>query len=146
MLHDDGLATVSVRPWHDLRVHIELIGHDCPVLTGVTVGVQSGTDVVDEHAADGTADHWLLDVRLVDGPDLRGPSVHGKPGARFIYPSWVHATEGMFRRAKLMLDGVPHHLLVPDGPGLLGRAGLTMPDGSPLCAAVRPPQIDWSAR
>lgn len=127
-------------------MRIELLGHDCPVLPGVAVGVQRGADVVDEHPADGTDARWLLEVRLVEGPDLRGPYVQGRPGARFLYLSWRHATGGMFRRAKLMLDAVPDDLLAPEGAGLLGRVGLTMPDGSPLCAAVRPPQIDWSAR
>lgn len=101
--------------------------------------------MVDEHPADGTKIRWLLEVRLVEGPDLRGPYVHGRRGARFLYLSWVHAPGGMFRRAKLVLDSVPGDLLAAGGPGLRGRVGLTMSDGSPLCAAVRPPQISWSA-
>jgi Family of unknown function (DUF5990) len=28
---------------------------------------------------------------------------------------------------------------------LVGRLGLTDPKGNPLCAAVRPPIIEWSA-
>ncbi|MFI8339216.1 DUF5990 family protein [Streptomyces sp. NPDC085639] len=28
---------------------------------------------------------------------------------------------------------------------LVGRPGLTDAEGRPLCAAVRPPRIDWSA-
>lgn len=28
---------------------------------------------------------------------------------------------------------------------LVGRLGLTDPKGNPLCAAVRPPVIEWSA-
>ena len=125
---------------------IELVGHDCPVLPGVKVGVQRGAEVVDEHPADGSDVRWLLEVRLVEGPDLRGPYVHGRPGARFLYLSWVRPPDGMFRRAKLMLEAIPDDLLAPEGPGVQGRVGLTMADGSPLCATVRPPQITWSTR
>jgi hypothetical protein len=42
-----------------------------------------------------------------------------------------------------MLDGPP-----PRGRRtrvLVGRLGLADPKGNPLCAAVRPPVIEWSA-
>ena len=29
-------------------------------------------------------------------------------------------------------------------PGVTARLSLAMPDGSPLCAAVRPPAVEWS--
>jgi hypothetical protein len=81
----------------------------------------------------------------LDGPDLRGPFVHGRPGSRFLYLSWQHES-AMFRRAKLMLDAVAPALLTDNGEaGLRARFRLAMPDGSPLCAAVRPPEIVWSA-
>jgi hypothetical protein len=131
-------------------VRIELVGLDCPVLPGVTVGVQRGREVVDARPADGGAVHWAVEARLAVGPDLRGPYVHGRPGARFLYLSWQpdpgeDGSGGMFRRAKLMLDAVPAELLAPDGTGLRGSFRLTLADGSPLCAAVRPPAIAWSA-
>lgn len=127
-------------------MHIEIVGVDCPVLSDVTVGVQRGSQVVDERSANGAVLTWLLDVRLIAGSDLRGPYVHGRPGNRFLYLSWLRSPGGMFRRAKLMLDEVPPALLSGhDLPGLQGRVTLTMADGTPLCAAVRPPVITWSA-
>jgi hypothetical protein len=52
----------------------------------------------------------------------------------------------MFRRAKLMLDAVPTDVLQKAlEHGLRANVRLTMADGSPLCAAVRPPAIAWSA-
>jgi hypothetical protein len=132
-------------PRDDEAVRIELLGVDCPVLPGVTVGIQRGTEVVDQHAADGTDLRWHLEARLVDGSGLRGPYVHGRPGGRFLYLSWLRGPEGMFRRAKLMLDAVPDDVLAAAADaGLMGRVRLQMPDGSPLCAAVRPPAIGWS--
>ena len=83
----------------------------------------------------------------------RGRSVQGGPGKRFVYLSWgVVAGVGtfaMFRRAKLMLDGVPPdvlHRAVASGI-LVGRLGLTDEKGhAARCAAsVRPPLIEWSA-
>lgn len=127
-------------------MHIELVGMNCPVLPDVTVGVQRGSQVVDEQPANGAVLTWLLDVHLTAGQDLRGPYVHGRPGDRFLYLSWLRSPGGMFRRAKLMLDEVPTALLRGhDGDGLRGRVTLTMADGTPLCAAVRPPVIAWSA-
>ena len=97
---------------------------------------------------------WTLDCearQTADGIDLTGPYIQGRPGGRFIYLSWgtveQPGTFTMFRRAKLMLDEVDHTLLdaaLASG-ALIGRLGLTDAAGNPLCAAVRPPLIEWSA-
>jgi hypothetical protein len=50
-------------------VRIALVGTGCPVLPGVTVGVQRGRDVVQEVPADGGEVTWVLDARRV-GADL----------------------------------------------------------------------------
>ena len=97
---------------------------------------------------------WDLECSIVAPPpaaDLRGPQIQGSPGQRFIYISWgVVDNDGlftMFRRAKLWLDAVP--ATVMEGAcerGLLvGQLGLSDGAGRPLCAAVRPPLIHWSA-
>jgi len=84
--------------------------------------------------------------------DLRGPQIHGAPGKRFIYLSWGVVDEPgtfrMFRRAKLWIDGVPPSVLAEarERGVLVGKLGLTDDKGWPLCAAVRPPRIQWSAR
>jgi hypothetical protein len=86
---------------------------------------------------------WQLDAQHI-GMDVRGPYVHGRPGGRFLYLSWQRQGSGMFRRAKLMLDGLTPDLLARAVQGgLTASVGLAMPDGSPLCAAVRPPHITW---
>lgn len=123
---------------------IELLGVQVPRLEGVTVGVQCGKVVVDERNADGADLRWEVEVGLHNGHDLRGPFVHGRPGARFLYLSWHRVEQGRFRRAKLMLDTIPPDLL--SDAGVTGRLALTMPDGGPLCASVRPPMLTWSAR
>lgn len=114
-------------------------------MAGVTVGVQRGKDVVQEFPADGSHVTWEIDAQWT-GADLRGPYVHGRPGRRFLYLSWQRQGSGMFRRAKLMLDDLTPDLLARAELGVLtARVALAMPDGTPLCAAVRPPQIDWSS-
>ena len=86
-----------------------------------------------------------------DGVDVTGPYVSGRPGERFIYLSWgtVDADGGfdMFRRAKLWLTAVPSSVMADavDAGILVGRLGLTDAKGNPLCAAVRPPLIEWRA-
>ncbi|GAA2798726.1 hypothetical protein GCM10010441_24700 [Kitasatospora paracochleata] len=97
---------------------------------------------------------WSLEcaaVRTPRGVDLRGPYLQGGPHARFVYLSWgsVDRAGGfaMFRRAKLMLDAVePETVEAAVVSGVLvARLGLTDGRGNPLCAAVRPPAVTWSA-
>ena len=97
---------------------------------------------------------WTLDcnaVALSTGVDLKGPYIQGPPGGRFIYLSWGTVDDAggftLFRRAKLWLDAVPPTVLdsAVDRGLLVGRLGLTDRKGDPLCAAVRPPVIEWSA-
>ena len=128
----------------------DLPGRDCCGYTDVTVGVQRGREVVESRPADADAALWTFDVTDVHdragAPDVRGPFAHGRPGARFVYLSWGGAgpdgQRAMFRRAKLMLD--PALIAEAAGRTLTGELRLTMADGTPLCAAVRPPAIDWT--
>jgi hypothetical protein len=104
--------------------------------------------------ADATTATWSLDcdgVPTADGFDIKGPYIQGRPADRFIYLSWgeVDAAGGfeMFRRAKLLLGVIPTATVASalETGVLVGRVGLTDARGNPLCAAVRPPAIDWSA-
>jgi Family of unknown function (DUF5990) len=97
---------------------------------------------------------WTLDcaaVVLPGGFDLKGPYIQGPPGGRFIYLSWGTVDDAgtftLFRRAKLWLDAIPP-TAIEDAASLgllVGRLGLTDERGNPLCAAVRPPLIEWRA-
>jgi Family of unknown function (DUF5990) len=90
-------------------------------------------------------------VRSPTGVDLKGPYIQGPPGGRFIYLSWGTVAEDnsftLFRRAKLWLDAIPSSVVdnAVDLGLLVGRLGLTDRKGYPLCAAVRPPRIEWLA-
>jgi len=95
---------------------------------------------------------WELEATPVasEVADFRGPYISGPPGGRFIYLSWG-VVEGpgsfeMFRRAKVMFDGIPAHVMTAAQQSgvLVGRLGLTDPKGNPTCAAVRPPLIEWT--
>ena len=138
-------------------VRIEIRGHGLPgrACAGhveVAVGVQRGREVVEVHPADADRVVWSVDVVEVPdrtgAPDVRGAFVHGRTGARFLYLSWSGVAAGgtrtMFRRAKLMLD--PAVLAGAAGATLVAELNLTMADGTPLCAAVRPPAVTWSVR
>jgi hypothetical protein len=126
-------------------MRVEVVGTNCPVLPGVTVGIQRRTDVVDEQPADGGLPRWVIDVEISES-DFRGPYVHGRPSARFLYLSWRSSAVGRFRRAKLMLDAVPPEVIEAAREATLrAEVVLTMSDGSPVCAAVRPPAVAWSA-
>ena len=147
-----------------MRIRIE--GSDLPGRPGgaradalrlgnVQVGVQRKAEVVGRVPADAPEAVWQLEVTSleVDGLlDVRGPWVHGRPGARFLYLSWGAVTGErfeMFRRAKLMFGDIPADLLraAHDGVGVLvGRLRMTDANGEPLCARVRPPAITWTVQ
>jgi hypothetical protein len=119
-------------------MRVRIVGTDLPRLPGVTVGMQRGRDTV--HAVDSAAASAVFEVEVdVRGDDFRGPYVHGRPGERFLYLVWERDGE-MFGRAKLMLtpDLAAHDAVT-------GTLALTDARGGPLCAAVRPPVISWSA-
>jgi hypothetical protein len=103
---------------------------------------------------DAPAAAWSLECTVVSAPtgvDVRGPYIQGPPGGRFIYLSWGTVdgagTFTLFRRAKLWLDAVPAEVIddALELGVLVGRLGLTDRKGNPLCAAVRPPLIEWCA-
>jgi hypothetical protein len=98
---------------------------------------------------------WTLDCDVVDGTtgiDFKGPYIQGRPHERFIYLSWGAVDRdgsfSMFRRAKLWLDGLAPGVLdaARKSGVLVARLGLTDAKGHPLCASVRPPRVEWSAR
>ena len=138
-------------------MRIEIRGHGLPGrftcgYAEVAVGVQCGREVADAHPADADRVIWAFDVTEAHEPggaaDVRGPYVQGRPGQRFLHLSWdgvgADGRRAMFRRAKLMLD--PALLAEAAGATLVADVCLTMADGTPLCAAVRPPVVTWSVR
>jgi hypothetical protein len=125
--------------------------------SNICVGVQRRNqpdELLDLVPGDAPSAAWTLVCKATPsstGVDLTGPYVQGRPGGRFIYLSWGTLEEAadfkMFRRAKLQLDAVPPAILenAVELGLLVARLGLTDTMGNPLCAAVRPPVIDWSA-
>lgn len=122
-------------------------------MQNVHVGVQLRREPAQLVRADATEARWEFDVDAVRTNgllDFRGPAVQGKLGERFIYLTWgdVDAAHGfkMFRRAKLMLDGIEPDLI--ETAARLGRLAatvdLTDELGGPRCARVDPPAIAWS--
>jgi hypothetical protein len=145
-------------------VSVVVRGHTMPGRALVTaeahenihVGVQRKEDVVEHKPGDASEVEWRFDVDVVadgaGGPyDFKGPYVHGKKGDRFLYLCWgdVDAKGHFhrFRRAKLMLAAVDASIVrdaIARG-ALLATLAMTLPDGTPVCAAQRPPRIVWSA-
>jgi hypothetical protein len=129
-------------------------GRDCftaEAHANIHVGVQRKQEVVEQKPGDADSVEWRLAVDVTDERDFKGPFVHGKKGDRFLYLSWgdVDASGSfhMFRRAKLMLsaiDGDTINAACKRG-ALVGSLAMTLPNGTPVCAALRPPKIAWSA-
>ncbi|KJY25980.1 DUF5990 family protein [Streptomyces sp. NRRL S-495] len=124
---------------------VDLPGRSCP-------GGPDSPDLL--HPGDAASAAWTLECAaspLGEGIDLKGPYVQGRPGQRFVYLVWGNVDPDggftMFRRAKLMFDGVDGRILAEAVAAgrLVARLGLTDVKGLPLCAAVRPPVVTWSA-
>ncbi|MEV4611349.1 DUF5990 family protein [Kitasatospora sp. NPDC049258] len=149
-----------------MQIRIEataLPGRTFPAVPGfaggrdIHVGVQRKDrpdELLDLVPADALTAVWTLDCTAAEGPDgieLRGPYLQNRLGGRFVYLSWVAADDtgrpAMFRRAKLMLDAVPAETLAEAVRlgRLTARLRLTDGTGLPVCAAVRPPRVEWSA-
>jgi hypothetical protein len=131
---------------------------DFPGYENIHVGVQRRDrpgELLGVYPADAPSVAWRLDCEVVQAPtgaDFKGPYIQGRPQERFIYLSWGtvdrDGTFTMFRRAKLWLDAIDPTLIeaARRSGRLVARLGLTDAKRHPLCAAVRPPRIEWSAR
>lgn len=136
----DGGPSGDFHGYHNIHVGIQRRGRP-----GELLGL---------HPGDAVSANWALEATLVRTPagwDIKGPHIEGRPGGRFICLSWgtVEDTGSftMLCRAKLMLDAIDPAILdtARRYGGLNARLKLTDSDGRPVCAAVRPPLIDWSA-
>jgi hypothetical protein len=141
------------------RVDVRIVGHNLPGLRWceyerVHAGIQREQQVVGLVPGDAAEAVFRLTVDVVtgseQGPDFRGPFVHGRRGERFLYLSWGQlAPDGdfaMFRRAKLWLSAADEQAVACAlTPGQVLEATLDLTDarGGPLCASVRPPRIRW---
>ncbi len=95
-----------------------------------------------------------LEIVTTDGThDQRGPFVQGRKGDRFLYLTWGNGAGdepgddfGMFRRAKLKLNDLTDAQLdaAAAGKTIVASVDGTLPDGTPACAGLKPPQIEWS--
>jgi hypothetical protein len=138
-------------------IQIRIEASRLPGRRDIHVGVQRRNDPGDLlglRCGDAATAVWAFPATTVPTPagmDLKGPYIHGRPGARFIYLSWGTVDDSgtftMVMRAKLMLDAVdPATLEAARRYGrLIARLNLTDGKGNPLCAAIRPPLIDWAA-
>ena len=138
-------------------LNVKIVGERLPGRTfdghtNVHVGIQRGDEVVQIQPAVGPSVKFTFGIVLREredgGFDFRSPFVHGPPGDRFFYLSWGDVGDDgsfeMFRRAKLLLSAMPPGLISSRTGSLEAYVGLTDAKGGPLCAAVRPPAINWS--
>ncbi len=138
----------------DVRLRIEghhLPGRRCDPYDDVHVALQVGRDPVDPVPGDAASAAWETDLAVLapsggEDPDVRGPAVQGRRGERFVYLTWGSTGAGgfeMFRRAKLMLGGLPG-LLGEQPRTVTARVHLTDDQGMPRCARLSPPAVEWS--
>ena len=116
-----------------IRGH-HLPGRRCGQYDAVHVGLQVGREPAGLVPGDAAHAEWVTLVRT-DGGDFRGPAVQGPKGGRFIYLTWGTMADGsfrMFRRAKLMLNELPH-----GAEEVTVNVHLTDEAGMPRCARLK---------
>ena len=136
------------------QLRIKIVGERLPGRSvgehgNVHIGVQKGQEVIDLVPGDAPSAKFDVSVMRRDDGDFRSPYVHGKPGDRFLYLSWVDVDEAgaatMFSRIKIMLAAIPAGLLRADTTELEAYLSLSDEKGRPVTAAVRPPAITWTS-
>jgi len=147
-------------PESQATMTVRIVGHSLPGLNAANrrnlhIGVQRGAEAVDLAPADARTVTFTIPVRLeMDATarlDFRGPSVHGKPGARFLYLTWGDIAEDgrfeMVQRLKIGLSGLDEAMIAAarePGVVLQGSLGLTDQRGRPMSASVPAGRIDWA--
>jgi hypothetical protein len=131
-----------------------LPGRACLGYDNIHVGLGLHAEPFDLIPGDAPSALWRTNVEIksvADGLDFRGKFVHGPRGDRYLYLNWgTVAPDGaftLFRRAKLILDAIPHDLVrraESTSQPLVGHVILTDRKGNPLCARVKPPFITWT--
>jgi hypothetical protein len=146
---------VNARPvTHSIAIVIE--GYDAPDRTctgpdGIGLGIQRGSEVVDVRGSSTEVPTFHAELSVVegaDGPDFRGPYVHGSADDRFLYLAWVSLPQSsMVARIKLRLNDIAPEVIeqaVQTGASLHARVRLTNATGKPASGSMRPPQVTWS--
>jgi hypothetical protein len=154
--------------WQAQSVEIRIEGFDLPGRVcgasanfpgyeNIHVGIQRRNkrdELLGLIAGDAPSAVWTLDCEVAassTGIDIKGPYIQGRPGERFVYLSWGAVDRGggfnLFRRAKLWLDSIDADVIdaALRSQRLVARLRLTDAKGHPVCAAVRPPLVEWSA-
>ncbi len=132
-------------------VGTDLPGRTCSTHTHVHVGVQRGREAEQWFPAEGDRVSWTLELLPKDGPDLRGPHVQGRPGARFVYLVWsgvdAAGMRGRFRRLKVPLDLTEPLLLtaLAEDIPMTGEVSLTGRDGMPRCGGLTSRDVTWAS-
>jgi hypothetical protein len=147
---DTATATITLRV-----VGHALPGADAANRPTLHVGVQRGSETIDLVPATAGTAVFTCPLQVVPGAgsrfDVRGPFVHGKPGARFIYLVWGDlAADGAFvmtQRLKIGLSNLDASLIAAaQAPNAVLEASLALTDarGRPRAATVPPDAIAWS--
>lgn len=147
-------------PKSQATMTLRIVGHSLPGLNAADrrnlhIGVQRAAEVVDRTPADARTVTFTIPVRLETDAgvrfDFRGPFVHGKTGARFLYLTWGDITEDgafeMVQRLKIGLSALDAAMIAaaqePDVV-LQGSLSLTDQRGRPMSASVPADWIDWA--
>ncbi len=135
------------------NVHVG-VGNDRADVAGLTVPGRRwvATELVPGDARSASWEVAVTIRRGTDGIDFGGPSVRGDRSDRHVGLVWGEVpgdgTFRLFRGAKLRLVDVDQAMVErawQQGYALVARVRLTDARGNPICARVRPPDIEWLA-
>jgi hypothetical protein len=136
---------------------LRIEGRDLPGMPGIMVAVQARdkpAELLHPVPGDAAGAVWELAVEPFTTKQgertLRGRHVQDGIGGRFVHLSWNEVGDDgghrMFRRAKVMLSGIPQDVFeagIASG-ALRARLRLTDDEGQPICARLLPPDVQWA--
>jgi hypothetical protein len=121
--------------------------------SNIHLGIQKGEEVLELVPGDSKTAEFAPTFRVaeVDGgkTNFLGPYAKGTKDQRFFYLCWGDVKLGgfhMFRRAKIQLSHLSWKQVekaVKAGKPITVNISLTGKDGSPVCATLKPPYVEW---
>jgi hypothetical protein len=131
-----------------------LPGTECAGKSEVRLGIQKGTEVIEDVPADTEEVRFTVPLRILQNTqtaqtDFRGPFVQGKAGDRFLYLSWGQRQGerfDMFRRAKFPLRHLDRPRIaeaLKSGKPVEAFVDMTDPKGMPLTATIHEESFQW---
>ena len=120
----------------------------------IYVGVQQKKEVVMDTSIASETKDFIIPIQVKPNkegqPNFSGEFVHGKVGDRFVYLVWYNKNgieKAGFRRAKIKLAPITWKQIersIQEDEPINAKVNLTDHKGGPVCATLKPTNLEWA--